>query len=125
MDVTVAKEAIVIEEDKIGSGMAEVHVRLTTLVRNLPRVEALSGDDLHRAKLEVRAQIHEIEQLIIRAEEDIVPYEAAQRDFNMQGWWYRFNNSHIMRVPVAQWRRQLAAHKETIAEMKPKYSLNE
>lgn len=118
-----AKEAIVVEEEKVGMGVATIHVQLTTLVRNLPKTEKLSGDDLHRAKLDVRAQIHEIEQLIVRAEEDIVPYEAAQRDFNMKGWWYRFNNSHIMEVPVSTWRRELAGHKEMIAEIKPKYSL--
>lgn len=106
------------ETDKIRLQIAEIEIASITLHREIPGIGSMQPEQARRATLDFEAQIHEIEQRIIKVEEKIVHYEVVQRDFNSKGWWYRFWNGHLMDVPVRSWRRTLAKEKEFLRQSK-------
>ncbi|MEK7155555.1 MAG: hypothetical protein AAB734_01615 [Patescibacteria group bacterium] len=94
----------------------EIEIASTTIYREIPDIGSMQPEQARRARLDFEARIHEIEQRIIKAEEEIAEYEALQRDFNSKGWWYQRWNSQLMNVPVRTWRRTLDKEKDFLRQ---------
>ena len=102
-------------DENIEDHLSRIFVQLETAAHAL----AMLGGVAHKPDglREIESTVHAVKLEIAGVEDYISQTEVLQRDYNTKGWWYRLWNSHIPRLPIGQWSRQLSVEKERLVEL--------